>query len=69
MSGESDYVPAALPDEMDWLMAPVLAGMCSYESLKDCKLDLCDIALMNDTLSIRHENEARATEAAKRNAS
>ena len=41
-------------------MAPVLAGMCQYESLRDGTLDLYDVALMNDALTARAENEARA---------
>lgn len=46
---------------MDWLLAPVLAGMCKYESLKDGALNLHDIARMNDALAVRAENERRAT--------
>jgi hypothetical protein len=34
--------------------------MCKYESLKDGTLDLADIALMNDALSVKAENEAIA---------
>lgn len=40
-------------------MRPVLEGMCRYESLKDCTLDLEDIAKMNDILDVRAENENR----------
>jgi hypothetical protein len=43
----------------DWLMRPVLEGMCRYESLKDGTLDLGDIARMNDALDCRYENERR----------
>ena len=43
----------------DWLMRPVLEGMCRYESLKDGSLELLDIARMNDALDVRHENERR----------
>jgi hypothetical protein len=43
----------------DWLMRPVLEGMCRYESLKDKTLDLGDIARMNDALDVRYENERR----------
>jgi hypothetical protein len=45
---------------MDWLLRPVVMGMCNYESLKDGTLDLADIALMNDTLSVKSDNEALA---------
>lgn len=38
-------------------MRPVLAGMCQFESLKNGALDLADIALMNDALSVRDEND------------
>jgi len=34
--------------------------MCRYESLKDGSLDLFDIALMNDALTVRADNEALA---------
>ncbi len=48
-----------LPDGEDWLMRPVLEGLCKYESLLDCTLDLKDIAKMNDALDVRAENEKR----------
>lgn len=38
-------------------MRPVLAGMCQFESLKNGTLDLADIALMNDALSVREDND------------
>jgi len=47
-------------------MAPVLAGLCSFESLKDGTLDLCDVALMNDALAVKSENEALAREYVER---
>lgn len=50
---------------MDWLLRPVLRGMCKYESLIDGSLDLADIALMNDALTVQDENEARYREANK----
>lgn len=40
-------------------MRPALEGMCKYESLKDGTLDLEDVALMNDELDVRAENERR----------
>lgn len=48
---------------MDWLMRPVLAGACKYESLKDGTLDLLDFAIMNDALDVKAENERRIMEA------
>jgi hypothetical protein len=47
----------------DWLMRPVLEGMCRYESLKDGSIELLDIARMNDALDVRSENERRVTAA------
>lgn len=47
-------------------MRPVLAGLCSYESYKNCTFDLNDIAEMNEALDIKAENEHRAHEAMKR---
>ena len=43
----------------DWLLRPVLEGMCKYESLKDGTLDLEDIAKMNDSIDVKTENENR----------
>jgi hypothetical protein len=34
-----------------------------YESLKNCTLDLADLALMNDALDASDENERRIQEA------
>jgi hypothetical protein len=41
-------------------MRPVLAGVIRYESLLDGTLDLGDIALLNDSLSIKDYNTALA---------
>lgn len=43
----------------DWLMRPVLEGMCSYESLMNGTLGLVDVARMNDAIDVRNENERR----------
>lgn len=43
----------------DWLMRPVDAGYCKYESLLDCTLGLEDIARMNDYIDVKIENEKR----------
>ena len=45
-------------------MAPVLAGLCRYESLIDSALGLMDLARMHDALAVRSENERRAREMA-----
>jgi len=34
-----------------------MAGLCRFESLKDGTLDLCDVALLNDALMCKHDNE------------
>ena len=46
-------------DEEDWIMLPVVEGLCKYESLIDGTLDLEDVARMNDALSVKCENEKR----------
>ena len=43
----------------DWLMRPVVEGLCLYESLKDCSLDLEDLARMHGALDVKAENEKR----------
>lgn len=52
-----------MANDEDWLLRPVVHGMCRYESLKDCTLDLEDIAKMNDALDVKIENENRAQKA------
>ena len=54
-----------MPGGEDWLLRPVVNGMCRYESLKDGTLSLADIALMNDVLDVRDENERRYLEERK----
>lgn len=44
-------------------MRPILNGLCKYESLIDCTLDLEDFARMNDALDVKEENEMRHREA------
>jgi hypothetical protein len=43
----------------EWLLRPVLEGLCNYESLTDGTLTLADIAVLNDALDVKYENEAR----------
>ncbi|HVI10232.1 MAG TPA: hypothetical protein VND65_18220 [Candidatus Binatia bacterium] len=50
----------------EWLLRPVLEGLCHYESLIDGSLDLFDIAVMNDALDVKYENEARIIKAESR---
>ena len=49
----------------DWLLRPVLRGLCRYESLKDGTLGLEDVALLNELLDVEAENEYRVAKAAK----
>ena len=43
----------------DWLLRPVLRGLCTYESLRNGVLGLEDIALMNEALEVEAENAYR----------
>ena len=47
----------------DWLMRPILRGLCKYESLKDGTLTLGDFVIMNQALDVQEENERRYREA------
>jgi hypothetical protein len=57
------FEPVAMASGEDWIMRPVLEGLCKYESLIDGSLDLFDIARMNEALDVKQENERRAAEA------
>ncbi|OWT69210.1 MULTISPECIES: hypothetical protein [unclassified Achromobacter] len=50
----------SLPGGEDWLLRPVIKGLCQFESLKSGAVDLADIALMNDALDVMEENQALA---------
>jgi hypothetical protein len=54
-----------MEDGEDWLMRPVLEGLCKYESLFDGVLDLEDLARMNDALDVKFENETRYRKASE----
>ncbi|QIP56828.1 DUF6889 family protein [Hafnia alvei] len=43
----------------DYLLRPVEAGLISYPELKDGSVDLADIALMNDYLDMKADNQYR----------
>lgn len=43
-------------------MRPCVEGMCSYEAMKDARIDLADIARMNEALDVRAENQRIANE-------
>ncbi|WP_346828421.1 DUF6889 family protein [Serratia inhibens] len=48
-----------MPGGEDYILRPVDAGLCSFEAIKDGRIDLFDIALMNDFLDMKADNEAR----------
>ena len=50
----------------DWLLRPVIAGCCRYESLLDGSLSLEDMAVMNEALDVQAENEKRCMKAVER---
>ncbi len=54
-----------MADKEDWVMRPVLEGLCKYESLLDGTLDLADIARMNEAIDVRDENANRYRESNK----
>lgn len=39
------------------MLSPVLAGLCKYESLIDGTMSLADVALLNDALLVRTDNQ------------
>jgi len=43
---------------MRYGLFPVVAGLCKYESLIDGTLGLHDVALLNDALMVKADNEA-----------
>lgn len=45
-----------MPDGLEFLFRPVLAGLIRYESLLDGSVGLADIADLNDALDIRDYN-------------
>ena len=44
----------------DEVMAPVLNGLCRYESLLDGTISLGDVVRMNDAWAVLQENRRRA---------
>jgi len=49
-----------MQDDEDWIMRPVVKGMCRYESLLNGRIGLVDIARMNEALDVIAENQAIA---------
>jgi len=52
-----------LPNGEDWLLRPVMRGLCKYESLIDGTISIDDVALLNDALDVQEENTERIKEA------
>ena len=50
----------------DWLMRPVLRGLCKYESLKGFELDLHDFAVMNEAIDVEIANRELITDWVKK---
>ena len=45
-----------------------MAGMCSYTDIVKSRVDLADLALMNDLITVKRINELRAQEHQQREA-
>lgn len=54
---------ATMGESEDWVMRPVLEGVCKYESLIDGTLGLEDVRRMNDALDVKNTNEILFQEA------
>lgn len=55
-----------MADGEDWLVRPAVERMCGYESLVNGVLSLEDVAVMNEALDVKAENERRLREHAER---
>ena len=55
-----------MTDGEDWVMRPVVEGMCFYESLLDGRIGLFDIDRMNEALDVRERNREIARRIAER---
>lgn len=51
-----------LPDGLDFLMRPVSEGYITYDKLLDGTIGMWDLALMNDAIDAKAENQRRAAE-------
>lgn len=52
-----------MTDELDWVMRPVIRGLCSYESLMESgSINLVDISRMNEALDVADENQRKYDE-------
>lgn len=48
-----------MEEGIDFIMRPIIRGLCRYESAVDGTLLMVDFARMNDALDVQDENEAR----------
>ena len=48
-----------MEDKEDWVLRPVMRGLCKYESLLDGTVGLVDVALLNEALDVEAENQYR----------
>lgn len=48
-----------MPDGTDWIMRPVMRGLCKYGELVDGSLGLMDVGRMNDAIAVMDENTRR----------
>ena len=51
------------PSGEEFLWRPVLAGMISFTDVSESRVDLADLALMNELLDLQHYNDRVLTEA------
>lgn len=61
----ASFQPVFTGEREEWLLRPVLEGLCKYESLIDGTLDIDDVARLNEALDVRAENQRRAELAAR----
>lgn len=46
----------------EFIWKPVLAGLCTYRDVTENRVDLCDIATMNELLDLQRSNDRRVQE-------
>ena len=49
-----------MSSQEDWVLRPILKGLCSYESIYSGALSLLDFVKMNEALDVEAENIRRA---------
>lgn len=62
-TNQRDVDCVSLGKDLDYIMKPVLRGICKYESMIDGTLSLYDVALMNAAIDVLDENTMRYREA------